>query len=320
MSSSPSPSPSLLARTHTLLWALADPWLFMAISASWLPSTILTLLRNRELAILLSPSKLQGVWFGRFWGWAGPNIKLSREPMVISLLEGRTCGGRVVEEPTGNGIEGVVVEIGAGSGFWVDVFKERDLGKGEGKASSIDGQAVAGTGAGVVKRTSGVRGLVTRIYGVEPNREQHPSLRQKISEAGLEDVYEIVPVGIEDLDNPSKWDGKVEKGSVDCIVSILCLCSIPEPQKNFKELYGYLKKGGRWYVFEHVRAEGNWGIRIFQAFTNLFWPHFLGGCQLCRPTEKWLREAGPWDKVDVGQPPGEQWHHCVPHILGVFTK
>ena len=46
----------------------------------------------------------------------------------------------------------------------------------------------------------------------------------------------------------------------------------------------------------------------------------LGGCQLCRPTIKWLKEAGPWQNVDVGQPSQEQWFHCVPHQLGVFTK
>lgn len=91
------------------------------------------------------------------------------------------------------------------------------------------------------------------------------TVRKHIAEAGLEDVYEIVPVGIEDLNNPSKWGGIVEKESVDCIVSILCLCSIPEPEKNMKELYGYLKKGGRWYIYEHVRLDGNWGLRTYQG-------------------------------------------------------
>jgi SAM-dependent methyltransferase len=237
----------------------------MGHSASWFPTTVAGLFREGKYSVLLSPSQLQYAWFGNFWGWAGPGIREGGGERVIPLLEGRTSGGRIVEEPTGPGIEGTVIEIGAGSGFWVDVFSDKYLAVDEGgsKASGID---TDGIGAGeVTSRSKSARKRVTRVYGVEPNRDQHPSLRRKIAEAGLQDVYEIVPVGIEDLDNPAKWDGKVEKGSVDCIVSILCLCSIPEPQKNFKELHAYLKKGGRWYIYEHVRVDVNWGMRVYQG-------------------------------------------------------
>jgi len=43
-------------------------------------------------------------------------------------------------------------------------------------------------------------------------------LRRRIKDAGLEDVYEIVPVGIEDLSE--KW---VEKEGVDCVVTVSTL-------------------------------------------------------------------------------------------------
>lgn len=61
-------------------------------------------------------------------------------------------------------------------------------------------------------------------------------------EVGLESVYEVVPVGIRDV---GKVAGGIRKESVDCIVSVLCLCSIPKPERNIAELYGYCKKGGR---------------------------------------------------------------------------
>ncbi|KAH6652975.1 methyltransferase [Truncatella angustata] len=292
---------SFLTHLYEVLSGLLDPWIFMGLSGSWIPQTVTTLIKTRQIDVLLSPSKFQDAWFGNFWGWAGPNVKLGAEKRVIPLLEGRTKGGQIVQYPTGPGIEGVCIEIGAGSGFWVDIFSNKHLDK------TATGQESA-------------RKKVTRVYGVEPNRDQHVKLRQHIAQAGLEDVYEIVPVGIEDLNDPSKWGSKVEKESVDCIVSILCLCGIPQPQDNLKEIYGYLKKGGRWYVYEHVRADRNWGIRIYQAFVNLFWPNFLGGCQLCRPTEQWLREVGPWAKIDVGQPVDEPWYQVVPHMLGVYTK
>ncbi|KAI4861730.1 S-adenosyl-L-methionine-dependent methyltransferase [Hypoxylon rubiginosum] len=312
---------SLLARTADAIAGLLSPWLFLGVSASCLPRTVLNLLRERRFAVLLSPRALRDAWFGEFWGRiAGPNIRLNAAERVVPLLEGRTAAGRVLLEDEVSAcppVAGVVLEVGAGSGLWVDVFPSF-VAEGFGAVSSPE----AGTDVrrrGAQRSSSGSKGI-TRVYGVEPNRDQHPSLRKAIARAGLEDVYRIVPVGIEELDDSSKWDGRVEKGSVDCIVSILCLCSIPDPEKNIRELYRYLKKGGRWYVYEHVRCEYSWYMRLYQRLLNVFWPHFIGGCLLCRQTEKTLREAGPWEKIDVGQPPIEPWYQAVPHILGVFTK
>lgn len=254
---------SLLAQARELFDAIIGPWVFLSMSASWLPTTIARLVRERKYSILLSPSKLQSAWFGNFWESHAPNIRKNCGPDLLALLNGRMSGGCVVDEPVGPRIGGTVIEIGPGSGHWVDIFSDENLATGESgaKASGID---LGGVGTGeTASRSAGKR--VTRVYGVEPSWDQHASLRRKIAEAGLEDVYEIVPVGIQDLDNPAKWDGKIEKGSVDCIVSILCLCSIPEPQKNFKELHAYLKKGGRWYIYEHVRVENNWAVGMYQG-------------------------------------------------------
>ncbi|KAK7923009.1 S-adenosyl-L-methionine-dependent methyltransferase [Apiospora marii] len=320
---------AIFAQLHEILLSLINPWQFMFLAASFFPGTIVRLVRDRKFGVLLSPSQLKDAWFSNFWDWFAPNLRLNAGVRVIPLLEGRTTGGRVVEEPVGPGIGGTVIEIGAGSGNWVDVFSDKYLqpvAAAEGGSSGAEvAEAAAGTtatqrGGDTQKKRKSAREPVTHVYGVEPNRDQHVSLRRKVKEAGLEGVYEIVPVGIEDLGDAAKWGGRVEKGSVDCIVSVLCLCSIPAPRDNVRELYGYLKKGGRWYVYEHVRRDEGLGMRAYQAFVNLFWPHFLGGCQLCRPTEQWLREAGPWEKIDVGHPEDEQWHHTLPHILGVFTK
>ncbi|KAK8083375.1 S-adenosyl-L-methionine-dependent methyltransferase [Apiospora saccharicola] len=310
------------AQLQEILLSFLNPWQFMFMAASWFPGTVVRLVRDGKFGVLLSPSKLKDAWFSNFWDWFAPNLRLNAGVRVIPLLEGRATGGRVVEEPVGPGIGGTVIEIGAGSGNWVDIFSDKYLQPRVGSS----GAEVTGTGTAATQRGGGekrkksAREPITRVYGVEPNCDQHASLRRKVKENGLEGVYEIVPVGIKDLGDSAKWGSRVEKGSVDCIVSVLCLCSIPEPRDNARELYGYLKKGGRWYVYEHVRRDEGWGMRTYQAFVNLFWPHFLGGCQLCRPTEQWLREAGPWEKIDVGHPEDEQWHHTLPHILGVFTK
>lgn len=56
------------------------------------------------------------------------------------------------------------------------------------------------------------------------------------------------------------------------------------------------------------------------AFINLFWPQIVNGCTLRRPTEKWLREVGPWSDIDLVQPPDEPWYHLVPHVYGTLIK
>lgn len=135
-----------------------------------------------------------------------------------------------------------MLDIGPGSGSWVDVYAEVRAG-----------------GASIKK-----------IYGVEPGLEAHGQLSKSIREAGLEDLYEILPVGVDALEGVKVKgdhykDQQLRKESVDCIVSFLCLCSIPEPEKNVAELYSYLKKGGRWYVFEHVRIQGNRPMQLYQG-------------------------------------------------------
>ncbi|KAI0601344.1 S-adenosyl-L-methionine-dependent methyltransferase [Biscogniauxia sp. FL1348] len=315
MSSSPpspspsaSPSPSLYTRTATALSSLLDPWLFMALSLSYVPRAMHTVLTQPQSPHSpISPtspssspwSRFSDTWFALFWADAGRRMRESADAKVLPLLSG--------------GVSGVVLELGAGTGVWVDVW-------------------------------AGLRGRVERVYGVEPSAgspQQHggggAALRRAVRRAGIEDLYEIVPVGIEDLggdeeekekkgekkekrEKEKKWDGRIEQGSVDCVVSILTLCSVPDPEARVRELYGYLKPGGRFYVYEHVRSEHSWYMRLYQRFLNIFWPHLVGNCCLCRRTEKILRDAGPWSRIEVGQPPAEQWHHCLPHILGVFTK
>ncbi|KAI0526704.1 S-adenosyl-L-methionine-dependent methyltransferase [Xylaria bambusicola] len=316
-------SDPLLTRTSEALLGLVDPWLFLKLSATFIPSTISHIFRTESFLsalriVLFSPSRFREAWFGQFWSVAGPGVRDGAKVRVLPLLDGRTTGGRVVDVPTGPGIGGVVIEIGAGSGLWVDIFSNRHLrGAGEG---------AAGEGEEGGNRAASARQEITRVYGVEPNPEHHHALWHAVDDAGLLDVYEIVPVGIEDLSSSSsssgrkKWDGNIEPGSVDCIVSVLCLCSIPDPQENIHELYKLLRPGGRWYVYEHVKVRYSWYMRLYQRFLNIFWPRFIGGCELCRPTEQTLRETGPWAKIDVGQPVDEPWYHCVPHILGVFTK
>jgi len=179
-------------------------------------------------------------------------------------------------------MRGVVLDIGPGSGEWLHVFDKNK---------------------------------VTKIYGVEPNRDHYDSLRRRIKDAGLNDIYEIVECGVEGL---SDWGLGDE--TVDSVVTLLCLCSVEDPRAITRELYGKLKNGGIWAVYEHViTKQGGW-INWYQALINVPWPHCLGGCSIRRDTDTYLREAGDWSKIDLKHPEDEKYYSVLPHIMGFLTK
>lgn len=224
-SSSSSSSPSQGGESDSLLTilnTLSFPLKFMFLSSTFLPGTLLT----SPLSDLYPLSRLKSAWFSRFWSHVGPLVRESASPSVIPLLSGRIRQGRLLLADTSADhhhnhhppISGLTLELGPGSGQWLPLL------------SSFPS--------------------ITRIYGVEPNVGIHPLLRSQIARCNLEDKYTIVPVGIESLAS----SGKVQRGSLDSIMTVLCLCSIPDPERNIKELYTYLKPGGRWYVYEHVKT------------------------------------------------------------------
>lgn len=53
---------------------------------------------------------------------------------------------------------------------------------------------------------------------------------------------------------------------------------------------------------------------------NIIWPHFLGGCDITRPTDEWLLQAGEWETVALRPGVGEGPYDTVPHITGHLVK
>ncbi|KAF9992364.1 hypothetical protein BGZ80_005947 [Entomortierella chlamydospora] len=287
---------------------LMEPWHFMWLSLTHIPATIRALVAAKDYATLFSPSGFREALFGTLWGTVGPEIKASKEGHVIALLEGRVNDGRIVEKAVTTPIYGTVLEIGAGSGMWVDVLARYCNG-------------VDATGRLRNRNRKNAGNGITKIYGVEPNPISAKALEKRVKEVGLEDIYQVVPVGIESVDDPSAWNGKIEPGSVDCIFGILCLCSIPEPEKNIQLLYRLLKPGGHWIVYEHVKvSRGGPLMSFYQRFSNIGWSLLMGSCRICRDTEKSLRAAGVWQEINLGQPPDETASNVLPHIAGTLKK
>ncbi len=94
---------------------------------------------------------------------------------------------------------------------------------------------------------------ITKVYGVEPNSDLHKSLREKVKACGLTDVYEIVPCSIEDVVELEKYG--IALGSIDTVLSIQVLCSVPDPDKILRLFYALMKPGGQFVVFEHVKSK-----------------------------------------------------------------
>ncbi|KEZ39562.1 hypothetical protein SAPIO_CDS9464 [Scedosporium apiospermum] len=220
-------------------------------------------------------------------------MKKRSMPRVLPLLQGRVRHGQIYDEVRCAPLSGTVLEVGAGSGMWADVL---------------------------ATVTEGVKGPL-KIYGVEPNPYSAAALRKRTRDVGLDGVYEVLPVGIEKLGDPTATGVRVAPGSVDCVVTIQCLCSIPEPEKNARLLYNYLKKGGRWYVYEHIKVDDNLAaISWFQALTNKIWTKVMGTCSLCCPTDKMLAKIGDWEEFDLALPAGQPLYEPAPRVMGVLTK
>lgn len=87
------------------------------------------------------------------------------------------------------------------------------------------------------------------------------------------DVYEIIGCGAEEL----QTKGGLGKESIDTIITVQCLCSIPTPEIIIRELFPLLKPGGQWLVYEHVKTK-------FQSDFVAYWQSKFA----CQISNAWL--------------------------------
>jgi len=158
---------------------------------------------------------------------------------------------------------------------------------------------------------------VTKIVGIEPFAALHPLIRAAVERAKLTDKYDLVCASIEDSQVLAEHG--VLPGTMDTIVCVQVLCSIPNPKQVIAEMYKLLKPGGQIVFFEHVRSEDNITAWIQEAWTTSIW-HALTGCNLDRPSADWLQQIGEWSSVDIQPGPNESNHDIIPHHLGRLVK
>lgn len=174
---------------------------------------------------------------------------------------------------------------------------------------------------------------IAAIYGAEPAADLHAGLLKNAQKAGLASKYHALLCGGEPetlipalhksgILGASGTGGTAENGVFDEICCLRVLCGVPHPQETIKGLYALLKPGGRMVICEHVvnpwRTEGSKPARFMQiVYTVLGWPFFMGGCELQRHTETFLKEAGQWDKFDIEYVGPKD---AIPFIVGELVK
>lgn len=144
------------------------------------------------------------------------------------------------------------------------------------------------------------RTKVTKYVAVEPNLAMHDHIRRTAASAGFtEDDGSLVVLGCGIEDVEAIRDALGGSGA-DTIISVLTLCSIPNPQSTIRALvHNLLKPGGTLLFYEHVlshRADVAW----WQRFWAPVWRVPFDGCRLDQPTHLWIAEAGDADAPRAG--------------------
>ncbi len=182
---------------------LVVPVIILIITIIYLPITFVVLLGNLKFSQLTTRHAFQQAWFERFWVFFGSASK----PLFAKDVEATLAEAN-----------GVVLDVGTGSGDWLYLFAP--------------------------PRNKHISTLIL----LEPNRNFHGVLRMRAEKLGLADRCDIIDGGIKDLERIG-----IQTGTIDTITTVHVLCSVEAPQALIKGLYAYLKPGGQWLVYEHIK-------------------------------------------------------------------
>lgn len=127
---------------------------------------------------------------------------------------------------------------------------------------------------------------VTELLAVDPATIGRDMAAPRIERRGI-------PVEFVGLDGAAI---DLEDSSVDCVLSTLTLCTIPDVDRALAEVARVLKPGGTFHFFEHGRS----GVASIGKWQDRFTPvqkFVAGGCHLNRDIEA-LIEASPLAMVE----------------------
>ncbi|KAF8120284.1 hypothetical protein EV363DRAFT_130196 [Boletus edulis] len=162
---------------------------------------------------------------------------------------------------------------------------------------------------------------VTKYVALEPNILMHDAIRRTADAAGFSEpsgTLLILACGAEDTTTILTSLGGYQP--VDTLVSVLTLCSVPDPQETIKSLTTeVLKPGGQLLFIEHVRNPLP-NVAWWQSFWSPLWGLAFDGCRLDRPSHTWIQKVGGWASEELTGTDGEDEEHLFWHRVGKFVK
>ncbi|KAF2173678.1 hypothetical protein M409DRAFT_48619 [Zasmidium cellare ATCC 36951] len=158
---------------------------------------------------------------------------------------------------------------------------------------------------------------LTHVYGIEPNTEIIPALQEKVeSLPEIRPIYTTINASFED-EAALKAHGIVE-ASLDTIVCMQVMCSVPDAVNAAKRAHRLLKPGGQFLFWEHT---ANFCQLNVSGLWNIIWSPLLGGCAMGVDVETAIMNAGPWDIVELGRDEGsERPYNLLPRVWGRLVK
>jgi len=154
----------------------------------------------------------------------------------------------------------------------------------------------------------------------------HSDLRSLANAAGFTEsdgTLLILSCGAEDISSIVSY---INEYSIDTLVSVLTLCSIPSPENTLTDIVSrVLKPGGQLLFFEHVLSSLP-DVAWWQRFWSPIWSLAFDGCRLDCPTDLWLArmqvEAGGsmWSEKSFWAKEGESAEHLFHHRVGKLVK
>lgn len=122
---------------------------------------------------------------------------------------------------------------------------------------------------------------VTRVIGVDP----------MAGFLGLgQERHRRSPVPLQVIQAPAEAL-PLEDDSIDTAVITYTLCSVDDPAQALREVRRVLKPSGRVLFLEHGLSSDA-GVATWQHRLNPIWRRLAVGCNLTRPVQKLLNEAG----------------------------
>lgn len=142
---------------------------------------------------------------------------------------------------------------------------------------------------------------VKTVYAVDPSAVGRKLATKRVDAS-------TVPIRFVGLDGQ---DLPLDDESVDAALSTFTLCTIPDVTRALREVRRVLRPGGQFHFLEHglcpEASTARWQHRL-----NGFQQRIAGGCNLDRPIDRLVRDAGfeiqelrnDWFK---GPPPSKPW-------------